>query len=165
MTPQTKEAVSLRYDAIADDRDAVRRIVTSTGFFRPDEIDVAVELLEDRLARGPASDYHFIFADAEGHTLGYACYGRIACTVHSYDLYWLAVDPACQKRGLGRRLLKEAEERIRQAGGGRVYVETSGRSQYASTRRFYERCGYERDATLADFYAPGDDKVIYVKTA
>ena len=60
-------------------------------------------------------------------------------------------------------ILDEAEKCIRQAGGKRVYIETSNREQYQPTRFFYSRCGYEREATLADFYGPGDDKVIYVK--
>ena len=47
-----------------DDIAAIRRIVASTGFFRPDEIAVAVELVEERLARGlEASGYHFVFAE------------------------------------------------------------------------------------------------------
>jgi hypothetical protein len=45
-----------------------------------------------------------------------------------------------------------------------VYVETSGRAQYEPTRDFYMHCGYEVEAVLADFYAPGDDKVILSRT-
>ncbi|MBL8851541.1 MAG: hypothetical protein JNG89_17790, partial [Planctomycetaceae bacterium] len=55
------------------------------------------------------------------------------------------------------------ERLIAKRGGRRVYAETSGREQYAPTRAFYERCGYQREATLKDFYAPGDDKVVYGK--
>ena len=36
--------------------------------------------------------------------------------------------------------------------------------QYAPTRAFYLRCGYEIAAELPDFYEPGDGKVIFVKT-
>jgi GNAT superfamily N-acetyltransferase len=141
----------------------VRRIVESTGFFHPGEIDVAVELVDERLAKGPASGYHFIFADHEGETLGYACYGLIACTLASYDLYWIAVDKTRQCRGLGRRLIEESEHLVRAAGGQRIYVETSSRAQYAPTRTFYERCGYRQEAVLHDFYAPNDHKVVLVK--
>ena len=49
------------------------------------------------------------------------------------------------------------------AGGSRVYVETSSREQYLPTRAVYERCGYHVGATLDDFYAPGDGKVIFVR--
>jgi ribosomal protein S18 acetylase RimI-like enzyme len=59
--------------------------------------------------------------------------------------------------------MTETERRIRQAGGGRVYAETSGRPQYEPTRAFYERLGFARETQLKDFYALGDDKVFYVK--
>jgi hypothetical protein len=42
-------------------------------------------------------------------------------------------------------------------------VETSGRADYDGTRRFYERHGYRATARIPDFYAPGDDQVVYVK--
>jgi len=157
------DAIVLRDDVRPGDAAAVRAIVRSSGFFHEHEIDVAVELVEDRLSRGPASDYRFLLADAGDRTVGYTCYGEIACTVGSYDLYWIAVYEDWRRRGLGRRLLAETERRIAAAGGRRIYVETSSRSQYEPTRRFYERCGYGVAATLDDFYAPGDGKVIFCK--
>jgi len=155
--------VSFRHDLTPADRQRVRELVESTGVFHDHEIDVAVELVDEWLAKGTASGYFFIFAEREGRTLGYACYGPIACTVGSYDLYWIAVDKACQGQGLGKLLLEEAERLITAEGGRRVYIETSNRAEYVPTRGFYLRCGYRIDAVLEDFYAPGDGKVIYVK--
>ena len=52
----------------------------------------------------------------------------------------------------------------RLAGAARlIVVETAGRPDYARTRAFYEARGYRRTATIPDFYAPGDDLVVYVK--
>ena len=152
-----------RYEATPADCRRVRELVESTGVFHDHEIDVAVELADERLAEGAASGYHFIFAERDGQTLGYACYGPIACTSGSYDLYWIAVDKSCHGQGLGKALLQEAERLIAGEGGRRVYIETSNRPQYEPTRGFYLRCGYRIDAVLEDFYAPGDGKVIYVK--
>lgn len=153
----------LRDDILPSDRDTVRTILERTAYFRGDEIDVAVELIDERLARGPASGYQFVFAELGGKLAGYVCYGPIACTVASFDLYWIAVDPRRQRHGIGRMLMAAAESRIAAGGGRRVYIDTSGREQYQATRAFYERNGFRRDARLADFYAPGDDRVIYVK--
>jgi ribosomal protein S18 acetylase RimI-like enzyme len=127
------------------------------------EIDVAVELVEERLKRGPASGYFFLFAEVDGRVAGYSCYGPIACTKQSYDVFWIAVDKSTQGLGLGQLLLKETEQRIAAAGGHRIYVETSSRDHYEPTRRFYEKAQYRREATLEDFYGPGDAKVIYLK--
>jgi D-alanine-D-alanine ligase len=152
-----------RYEVRPDDLEAVRRLIDSTGVFSPVEIDVAVELVEDRLSRGEQSDYYFVFAEEDGRVVGYTCYGRIPLTEASFDLYWIAVDKSLHGRKLGRALLDETEELIRQAGGRQVYIETSNRGHYAPTRGFYLRCGYRQAALLKDFYASGDDKVIYVK--
>jgi GNAT superfamily N-acetyltransferase len=159
----TDKPVILRCDVQPDDRESVRRLVDSTGVFSPVEIDVAVELVDDRLERGPRSDYHFAFAEYEGRTVGYTCYGQIALTAASFDLYWIAVDKSFHGQKIGRALLEKTEELIRRAGGRQVYIETSNRHHYAPTRGFYLRCGYRQEALLKDFYAPGDDKVIYAK--
>jgi ribosomal protein S18 acetylase RimI-like enzyme len=137
--------------------------VERTGFLRSDEVAVAIELIEERLARGPASGYHFVFADAGHVVAGYACYGPIACTAASYDLYWIAVDPRFQRQGIGHTLMTAVESRITAAGGKRIYIDTSGRPQYAPTRAFYERSGFSYEAKLRDFYGAGDDRVVYVK--
>lgn len=160
-----READGLTYrdEVRPGDAAVVRDIVASSGFFHEHEVAVAVELVEERLQRGPASGYHFLFAEREGRALGYACYGEIACTRGSYDLYWIAVRQDRRGQGVGGRLLRASEERIAAAGGRAVWVETSGRLQYRPTRDFYLRCGYAQEALMRDFYDDGDDKVLYVK--
>jgi ribosomal protein S18 acetylase RimI-like enzyme len=158
-TPGTK----LRADVQPTDRDAVRRIVTATGLFRPAEVEVAVELVDARLAKGTVSGYEFAFAEQKGDVVGYICFGRNTLTVSSFDVYWIAVEPDRHGQGIGRLLLDEAERQIAAAGGTRIYIETSHRADYQATRGFYERCGYKLEAILEDFYAPGDSKAIYVR--
>ena len=155
--------MTFRYQVLPTDRDEVRRIVDSTGFFYPDEVDMAVELVQAHLEQGTDSGYHFVFAQDSGGLHGYTCYGPIACTRGSYDLYWIAVDKTRQQQGLGRVLLRHTEKRIHAVGGRRIYIETSARELYQPTQRFNESCGYEAEAQLKDFYAPGDSKIIYVK--
>jgi len=152
---------------------AVHGIIASTGFFHDFEVNLAVKLVQERISRGLASEYHFLFADLESRPIGYACFGPIPCTQGSFDLYWIAVDAAHQGSGLGRRLMDEAERAMLAGVPGadgrllpparRVYIETSSQPRYAPTWRFYERCGYTIEARLKDYYAAGDDKLIYVK--
>jgi D-alanine-D-alanine ligase-like ATP-grasp enzyme/ribosomal protein S18 acetylase RimI-like enzyme len=156
-------APKLRGEVRPSDALAVRQIVADTGLFRPAEIDVAVELVETRLAKGPPSGYEFLLAEQQGEVVGYACFGPNPLTVGSWDLYWIAVVPALHGQGIGRLLLDEAQRQIETAGGRRIYIETSHRADYAATRGFYERCGYRLEAVLEDYYAPGDSKAIYVR--
>lgn len=148
------------------DKEAVRVLVADTGFFSQDEQDFAVELVDEALSYGPGRGYSFVFADAPdaaGTLLGYTCFGPIPATQSSYDLYWIAVSPSRQGKGLGTRLIMEAERIAGDGGATQMFVDTSGRRQYASTRAFYESVGYRRIAVLPGFFAPNDDKVIYVK--
>lgn len=155
--------IVLRTEPRPEDRQTVRTILESTGLFRPGEVDVAEELVDEYLQHGPQSGYRFVFAELNGQTLGYTCFGHDSMTVSSYDLYWIAVHQSHHGRGIGRILLLAAEEAIRAAGGTRVYIETSGRADYVSTRGFYLRCGYELEALFKDYYAPADGKIVYVK--
>ena len=156
--------IKLMNEVGPQDPERIRRLVEITGFFYPAEVDVAEELVRERLAKGSSSGYHFVLAEHYGRFAGYTCYGPIACTRSSYDLYWIAVHPDLQGRGLGRRLLKETERLIRLAGGTRIYVETSERPQYAFTRLFYENHGYRPESVLEHFYGPNEAKVTYCKT-
>jgi D-alanine-D-alanine ligase-like ATP-grasp enzyme/GNAT superfamily N-acetyltransferase len=155
--------VTIRTSLVPEDVAAVREVTASTGYFHEHEIPVAVELAEERLAKGAASGYEFVFAEQDGRVVGYTSFGPIPCTRGSFDWYWLAVRPEYQGAGLGQRLLQEVEARARAMGGARLYCETSGRPQYASTRAFYERMGFTLCEVLADYYEPGDGRATYVK--
>ena len=155
--------VLLRDGIVPADRAVVERILLGSNFFRSDELPVALELVDEFLAKGAKSDYRFVVAERNGSVVGYCCYGMIPCTLHSYDLYWIAVDPTRQRGGIGKRLMAAADERIRALGGRRLYIETSSKPIYEPTHKFYLAVGCKLDATLEDFYGPGDSKMIFVK--
>jgi len=152
-------ALTLRNSPAATDQSDVATILSATDMFTAAEIDIAVSLLAEPIDAG----YRFLFADHSEGLAGFACYGHIPGTDRSYDLYWIAVQPACQGAGLGRRLLSAVERAVIQNGGERLYVDTSGRQQYAATRKFYLAAGYAVAAELPDFYRPGDGKIIFCK--
>jgi acetoin utilization deacetylase AcuC-like enzyme/GNAT superfamily N-acetyltransferase len=153
----------IRHHVEPQDPQRVRRLVESTGFFSRAEVAVAEELVMERIAKGAGSGYHFVFIELNGQLAGYTCYGPVPMTASSFDLYWIAVAPDTQGKGFGRLLMLETERLIRQAGGTKIYADTSGREQYEGTRVFYERMGFGVATILEDFYAPGDGKVIYAR--
>lgn len=163
MSPRDDAGPSLtwRSEVQAADIASIRDLVTRTGVFSAEEIHIAAELLEDRLAEGDASGYLFVIAEQAGKIAGYACFGPIAGTESAFDLYWIAVDPDCQGGGVGRTVLAKAESAMRDMGASRHYAETSSTDAYAPTRAFYLGTGFREVARIADFYRPGDGKVIY----
>ncbi|MBU2650936.1 MAG: GNAT family N-acetyltransferase [Bacteroidetes bacterium] len=157
------ESISFRKEVRKSDVETVREMVTGTGFFNREEIDIAAELVMERLEKGEASGYEFIFLELDETTVAYSCFGRIPLTKSSYDLYWIVTNTQWRNRGLGKILLKETEEAILKENGSAVYAETSSREQYLPTRKFYENNGYLLKARFEDYYDRGDDLVFYVK--
>jgi len=164
MGPGAPGTFRFRSELRKSDIPAIREIVSSTGFFTPAEIALAIELPEERLQKGEASGYFFLFAeDPAGRVLGYACYGPVPATETTFDLHWIAVRREQQRGGLGRELLARVEAAILELGGVDLYVDTSSRSLYGPTRAFYLRAGYRLAAEFPDFYAPGDGKLVFAK--
>lgn len=147
----------------AADAVTIGELVAATGFFSAEEGHIAVELAEIAYAQGSASGYEFVLADSSDGLAGFACFGPIPATQGSFDLYWIAVAPGQQRRGLGAEMLHEVERRARGQGARQLYVETSGRAQYEPTRAFYKARGYREAARFPGFYAPGDAKLVFVK--
>ena len=156
-------ALTLRTEVRPSDRERVGAITTATNMFHAPEVAVAVELVDDGLTKGKASDYHFLFVDEGDATLGYAIYGFNSMTRSGWDLYWIAVHPECHGTGVGRLLLAEVESRARAGGCTHLWVETAGRDNYKPTRSFYLAMGYKVAGELHDFYAPGDSMIVFVK--
>jgi GNAT superfamily N-acetyltransferase len=146
----------------AADRGRIEEITRAVGLFREDEVPVALEVFDEAAREGGSESYTTLGAEIDGRLVGWICWGPTPCTLGTYDLYWMAVDPVFQGGGIGSALLSEMERRL--SGVARlVIVETTGRPDYAPTRAFYEARGYRAAATIRDFYAPGDDQVVYVK--
>ncbi len=146
------------------DRDRVGAITGSTGAFRPEEVAVALQVFDAALGIGRERDpdYETAGAEIDGELVGWICWGPTPCTLGTFDLYWIAVAPEAQSQGVGRALVEEMERRLAHR-ARMVVVETAGRADYASTRAFYDRLGYRVAARIADYYAPGDDLVTFVK--
>lgn len=154
---------TLRFEPLAEDVKSVKEIIHSSGFFQEHEIPVALELVEEAIEKGLDSGYFFVFAMDGDRTVSYACYGTIACTKDSYDLYWIATHDDYRGKGVGSLILKETEKKIKSMGGRNLYIETSSKPLYIPTQGFYEKHGYLKEAILKDFYDINDDKIIYSK--
>lgn len=70
-------------------------------------------------------------------------------------LYSIVVDPGQRGRGLGRRLLDDAEALARAAGRTRIRLEV--RADNPAALALYERAGYLRIAHLPGYYDDGGD--------
>jgi len=65
------------------DIEVIADMVESSGFFSDEEIEIAIELAEDKLDKQEVSSYQFLFAEIENQVVGYTCYGLIPATAGS----------------------------------------------------------------------------------
>jgi GNAT superfamily N-acetyltransferase len=145
----------------AADKPALMLILRDTPEFEPSEIPVAEEVIDTGLADPEC--YHLLVAECEGAVTGYICYGLTPLTESTWDIYWLAVEKHQRGRGIGGILIKSAEEGIARKQGRLIIIETSDKPMYENTRRFYLSHKYEFVCRIENFYAPGDDKIVFKK--
>jgi GNAT superfamily N-acetyltransferase len=147
------------------DRKSIEEILRSTEFFYEFEIQTALEIADETLSKGTEiSGYYWFKLTDEDGLIAFANYGKNAFSTHSWDLYWIAVHKNSRNKKLGSLLLDAIENDVRKMGGKILWIETSGRPLYVSTESFYRKNGYQLQASLKDFYGPGDPKQIYSKT-
>ena len=147
----------------ASDREPLLALLRAIPQFKPDEVAVAEELIDASLRDADGSGYHCLVAHDGKDVVGYVCFGPTPMTVATWDLYWIAVDAGRQGRGIGKLLYAGCAEAVRARGGAQIRIETSSQESYAATGGFYERLGFSLDGRLAEFYAPGDDLLIFYK--
>jgi ribosomal protein S18 acetylase RimI-like enzyme len=146
-----------------EDRAPLKQLVEDTGVFSDDEVAIALELIDVVLDKPGQQDYHIAVSDVAGEVSGYYCLGPTPGTNGTFDLYWIAVAPACHGTGIGAALDRHAEEYVRVAGGRLIVAETSSTPRYDATRAFYRRRGYAEVARIKNYYRPGDDLVVFGK--
>jgi GNAT superfamily N-acetyltransferase len=149
---------------VQEDLKGIDNILRSSGFFYDFEIEIALGLAMDSIGQTPEiSGYHWLRVNNEDGLVAFANYTKNLFSVHSWDLYWLAVHENSRHKKIGSTLLNAVEEDVKKMGGKILWVDTSGRPLYASTESFYRKNGYDLKASLKDFYAPGDPKQVYSK--
>lgn len=147
----------------AVDKPAIMQLLNRIPEFEPDEIVVAEEVIDSFLRDPTGSGYYTLVAEIGSTAVGYICYGSTPLTRGTWDIYWMAVEPKEQAKGIGKVLIAAAESDIKKHKARLIIIETSSKPEYEKTRRFHIARGYELVCHIADFYAPGDDKLIFQK--
>lgn len=146
-------------------------VAVGSGLFPPEEVGLVEELVT-----GPAGDAVCLVDDG-GHDDGgdgdggdqsdgggvraVAWAEPVRGTDGTWELTMIAVDRAAQGTGRGSALLREVERRVHERGARLLLVLTSGTPELAGARAFYAARGYGEEARVRDYYAPGDDMVLF----
>ena len=139
-------------------------MLAKTRSFTPEEIEVAMELIDIVLKDPNQKDYRiYCSVNDQDQTVGFICYGPTPMTQGTFDLYWIAVDPDFQKQGAGSTLLDSLEELVKTEGGRMILADASTIPHYEKTRSFYLKNGFQAVARVPDYYYPGNDRITFCK--
>jgi ribosomal protein S18 acetylase RimI-like enzyme len=123
-----------------------------------------MELIDVYINDDEQNDYEiFVDENDDGVINGYVCIGPRPLTKGTYDLYWIAVNPNVQSRGIGSKLISHIENYLKDNAVRLILIETSGKLSYEKERKFYEKNSYDKLVEIKDFYNVGDSLVIYGK--
>lgn len=149
---------------VEKDRASLLSMLIKTRSFTSAEIDVAMELIDIVLKDQIQKDYQiYCMVDDQDQAIGYICYGPTPMTQGTFDLYWIAVDPDFQERGVGSKLLSFLEEVVKAEGERMILADTSTIPHYEKTQKFYLKNGFQEVARVLDYYHPGNDRVTFCR--
>jgi ribosomal protein S18 acetylase RimI-like enzyme len=138
----------------------------ATGLFQPEEADLLLRAVLDDMHAGRLGEGHLAYVWADGPAAppaGWVYFSPEAKADGVWELWWIGVDPTRQGQGIGDDSLRFVEDRVRDAGGRLLLISTSSLPLLERTRRFYAKRGYAECGRIPDYYADGDDKVVFVK--
>ena len=142
-----------------DDLPALKAVIDANELFPSDMLD---EMILDYFTNEESNDYWFTYDDGKPVAIAYCAPERM--TEGTWNLYLIAVHPDFQKEGRGVALLRHIEQKLASRGERILLVETSGLESFEGTREFYCKCGYEKEATIREFYQAGEDKIVFRKS-
>lgn len=141
----------------SDAVESIQTIVAQSGLFSPDELEGFSGMIPDLLAD---PDQHWININEDGA----AYFAEDAMVAGVWNLWFIATLPKARGMGVGRALLAAVERAAKTRNGRILVVETSAGDSTARARQVYQLAGFKVVGQVPDFYAEGDDKVIFSKS-
>ncbi len=145
----------------APDRDSILSLVEASGQFDSDGLAHVLSTLDAHLA-GQGDGIWFTADD--GEPIGVAYCAPEAVTSGTWNLLMLWTRQDRHGQGHGTALVRQVEDAVRGRKARLLIVETSGLPAFATARSFYAKCGFTLEATIKNFFADGDHKVVFTKS-
>ena len=120
------------------------------------------EMLSGFLSGNENQD-HWLACEQDGEAIGFCYTVPEQLAEGTWNMLAIAVLPEKQGIGAGRAIVGRLESDLRSKGQRVLIAETSATDSFADVREFYRKSGYTEEARNRDFWAPGDDKIVFWK--
>jgi ribosomal protein S18 acetylase RimI-like enzyme len=142
------------------DGPAVVALAVASELFPPEEAGFVEGALDAFLAdRGDGRTW--VVDDVDGELVGTAYYEPITATERGWELLMIGVRRDHHRQGRGSALLRHVEQDLRARGQRLLLVQTSATPAFDRARAFYLASGYDEEARVRDYFADGDDMVLF----
>jgi len=143
-----------------DDINELTHVLDGTELF-PSEMlpDMISGFLSDE-----DSEDIWLTCETGGKPIGFCYAVPEQLTEGTWNMLAIAVLPTEQGSGAGGAMVKHLENRLHAQGNHVLIADTSGTDEFAQTREFYHKNGYVEEARIRDFWAKGDDKIVFWKS-
>lgn len=139
---------------------ALQKVLDATALFPS---DLLPDMVNGFLTEADPSEI-WLTCDVDGAATGFCYAVPEQLAEGAWNMLAIAVLPMQQGGGAGSALVQHLEATLRAKHQRILIAETSGLDEYAPTRAFYRKNGYVEEARISDFWAAGDDKIIYWKS-
>jgi ribosomal protein S18 acetylase RimI-like enzyme len=148
-------------ETIQADSEALLAIVNDSGQFDESGFSHVEETLNNYL--NGESDALWFTAD-DGEPVGVASCAHEPVTDGTWNLLMLWTRGDRNGKGHGSALINHVENILKERGVRLLIIETSSLPDFAGARAFYDKCGFTQEACIKNFFAAGDDKIVYTKS-
>jgi len=143
-----------------DDLDRLKEIIDLNELFPSELLDDMIQPYFEE----SSEDEFWVTYEGNGVPVAIAYYAPERMTSGTYNLYLIAIHPDFQGKGIGWDMLNFVENHLRDRGERILLIETSGLPEFEKTRDFYKKNNYHQEAVVREFYAEGEDKIIFWKS-
>ncbi|APX13810.1 GNAT family N-acetyltransferase [Tateyamaria omphalii] len=135
-------------------------VLNDTGLF-PSEM--LPDMVQGFLSHDESVDI-WLTCEAAGRPVGFCYAVPEPLADGTWNMLAIAVLPTEQGGGCGAAITKRLEATLRERGQRILIADTSGTDAFAQTRAFHCNNGYTEAARIRDFWAAGDDKIVFWKS-
>ena len=147
-------------NTVRTDKAALLSIVKNSGQFDEAGLAHVEQTLESHL--GGEGESLWLTAD-DGEPVGVAYCAPEPVTQGTWNLLMLWTRKDKEGQGHGAALISHIEQALADRSCRLLIVETSGLPEFENARAFYGKSEFSQEARIRDFFAAGDDKLVYTK--
>lgn len=138
---------------------SLQEVLDATELF-PSE---ALPEMASGISSGDDSADLWLTCEVHSRAIGFCYAAAEPMTDGAWNMHALAVLPSLHGKGYGGAIVARLEAELRRRNQRILIADTSGAKAFARTRNFYRKSGYREVARIPDFWAAGDDKIVFWK--